>query len=390
MKITIQDMNNQNKKILLVITKSNFGGAQKYILELAKGLKDKGLDVCVALGGDGILIDKSKQKNITVEQIKYLGRDISILDDLKTFFALIKIISKYKPDVVHLNSSKIGGLGTLAARILFVPKIIFTIHGWAFNEDRSPLSKKIIGLLYFITIFLSHHSIAVSKGTKEQGVQIPFYSIIKHKITVVRNGISTPDFFSREEAKKFIYQKINIPLEEKIIIGQIAELHPIKSIETTIEAAKELIKKHPNLIFVIMGDGEERGKLRFLIDKYNLNNSVFLLGFVDNAAQYLKAFDVFCLTSKSEALALVLLEAGFASVPIVSSRVGGIPELITDKETGLLFESGNVEELKNKIEELLSAPEEQIHLLVERFNKKIKSKFTIEHMVTKTLEVYNL
>lgn len=383
-------MNNQNKKILLIITKSNFGGAQKYILELAKGLKNRGLDVHVALGGNGILVDKLKQENITVEQIKYLGRDISILDDLKTFFALIKIISKYKPDVVHLNSSKIGGLGTLAARILFVPKIIFTIHGWAFNEDRSPLSKKIIGLLYFITIFLSHHSIAVSKETKKQGVQIPFYSIIKHKITIVRNGISTPNFFSKEEAKNFIYQKINIPLEEKIIIGQIAELHPIKSIETIIEVAKELIKKHPNLIFVIMGDGEERGKLRFLIDKYNLNNSVFLLGFVDNAAQYLKAFDVFCLTSKSEALALVLLEAGFASVPIVSSRVGGIPELITDKETGLLFESGNVEELKNKIEELLSAPEEQIHLLVERFNKKIESKFTIEHMVTKTLEVYNL
>lgn len=390
MKITTQDMNNQNKKILLVITKSNFGGAQKYILELAKELQKRGLNVCVALGGNGVLINKLKQENIQVEQITYLGRDVSILNDLKTFFALLKIIFKYKPDVVHLNSSKIGGLGTLAARILFVPKIIFTIHGWAFNEDRSPLSKKIIGLLYFITIFLSHHSIAVSKETKKQGVQIPFYPIIKNKITIVRNGISSPDFLSKQEAQNFISEKIHLSLNNKIIIGQIAELHPIKSIETTIEAAKDLIKDYPDLVFILMGDGEQKGKLRFLIDKYNLNQNVFLLGFVDNAAQYLKAFDIFCLTSKSEALALVLLEAGFASVPIISSRVGGIPELITDNETGLLFESGNVEEFKNKVRQLLSTDEDARIAIVEKFYKKVQSKFTSEYMVTKTLKIYNI
>lgn len=390
MKITTQDMNNQNKKILLVITKSNFGGAQKYILELAKELQKRGLNVCVALGGNGVLINKLKQESIQIEQITYLGRDVSILNDLKTFFALLKIIFKYKPDVVHLNSSKIGGLGTLAARILFVPKIIFTIHGWAFNEDRSPLSKKIIGLLYFITIFLSHRSIAVSKETKKQGVQIPFYSIIKNKITIVRNGISSPDFLSKQEAQNFISEKIHLPLNNKIIIGQIAELHPIKSIETIIEAAKDLIKDYPDLVFILMGDGEQKGKLRFLIDKYNLNQNVFLLGFVDNAAQYLKAFDIFCLTSKSEALALVLLEAGFASVPIISSRVGGIPELITDNETGLLFESGNVEEFKNKVRQLLSTDEDARIAIVEKFYKKVQSKFTSEYMVTKTLKIYNI
>lgn len=390
MKITTQDMNNQNKKILLVITKSNFGGAQKYILELAKELQKRGLNVCVALGGNGVLINKLKQENIQVEQITYLGRDVSILNDLKTFFALLKIIFKYKPDVVHLNSSKIGGLGTLAARILFVPKIIFTIHGWAFNEDRSPLSKKIIGLLYFITIFLSHHSIAVSKETKKQGVQIPFYPIIKNKITIVRNGISSPDFLSKQEAQNFISEKIHLSLNNKIIIGQIAELHPIKSIETTIEAAKDLVKDYPDLVFILMGDGEQKGKLSFLIDKYNLNQNVFLLGFVDNAAQYLKAFDIFCLTSKSEALALVLLEAGFASVPIISSRVGGIPELITDNETGLLFESGNVEEFKNKVRQLLSTDEDARIAIVEKFYKKVQSKFTSEYMVTKTLKIYNI
>lgn len=390
MKIITQDMNNQKKKILLIITKSNFGGAQKYILEAATELKKRGFDVCVTLGGHGVLIEKLRHAGIEVRQIKYLGRDVSVFDDLKTFFTLLKIIFNYKPNVVHLNSSKIGGLGALAARLLFVPKVIFTIHGWAFNEDRSSLSKKIIKFLYFVTIFLCHHSIAVSKETKKQASQLPFHSIIKNKITVVRNGISSPNFISEEQAREFISEKIQKQVNNKIIIGQIAELHPIKSIETTIEAAKDLIKKHPNLLFVIMGDGEQKGKLRFLIDKNNLNDTVFLLGFIDNAAQYLKGFDIFCLTSKSEALALVLLEAGFASIPVISSRVGGIPELITDNETGLLFESGNTEEFKNKIEQILSLSEDAKNTLVEKSLKKIHAQFTVEHMVTKTLKVYDL
>jgi flavorubredoxin len=91
-------MNNQKKKVLLVITKSNFGGAQKYVYELAKGLKRKDFDVEVALGGDGILIEKLKDAGIKVIQIPYLNRDISILNDLKTF---LKEMGEEKADVVE-------------------------------------------------------------------------------------------------------------------------------------------------------------------------------------------------------------------------------------------------------------------------------------------------
>lgn len=382
-------MNNQKKKVLLVITKSNFGGAQKYVFELAKGLVQKGFFVQVALGGEGILIQKLKDENIDVVQIPHLGRDISILNDIKTFFTLIKIFLKNKPDIVHVNSSKIGGIGALAARICFIPKIIFTVHGWAFNEDRSAISRYIIKFLYTATIFLSHTSVAVSYVTKSQASSVPFFFLIKNKIKIVHNGIDAPNFLSKEESITFLSSKINTDLQDKKIIGQIAELHPIKSIETTIEAAKDIVLKFPNTIFLIIGEGEERKRLEKLIHQNNLNQHVFLLGFIDNAAQYIKAFDVFCLTSKSEALALVLLEAGLGKIPVIASCVGGIPELITDGETGFLFEKQNVNELTNKIEHVLSLSSEDREKIIEHFYKKIQSNFLLEHMLEKTINIYN-
>jgi glycosyltransferase involved in cell wall biosynthesis len=382
-------MNNQKKKVLLVITKSNFGGAQKYVFELAKGLVQKGFVVQVALGGEGILIQKLKEENIDVIQIPHLGRDISILNDIKTFFTLIKICIKNKPDIIHVNSSKIGAIGTLAARICFIPKIIFTIHGWAFNENRSVLAKQILKIIYTKTIFFSHTSIAVSDATLSQASSLPFFFLIKNKIKTVHNGIEIPNFLSKDESLAFLSSKINTDLQDKKIVGQIAELHPIKSIETTIEAAKYIVQKFPNTRFLIIGEGEERKKLEKLIHQNNLNQHVFLLGFIDNAAQYIKAFDVFCLTSKSEALALVLLEAGLGKIPVIASCVGGIPELITNGETGFLFEKQNVSELTNKIEHVLSLPSEDREKIIKQFHKKIQSNFLLEHMLEKTVNIYN-
>lgn len=388
MNSTIQAMKNQSKKVLLVITKSNFGGAQKYVFELAKNLKSQGIEVQVALGGTGILIQKLQEADIEVLTIPFLGRDISFINDIKVFFELYKMIKKEQPDVVHLNSSKIGGIGTIASRLAFVPKIIFTVHGWAFNENRNFLSKLLIKLTYLVTILFCTKAIAVSNITKSQASNIPFSFLIRNKIEVVHNGIKSPDFLSKEDAREFLSQKLNIDLSNKIIIGQIAELHPIKSIETTIETARTITSKYQDVAFIIVGDGQEKEYLQKQIISSGLNNKVFLSGFIDNAARYLKAFDMFCLTSKSEALALVLLEAGLAHVPVIASRVGGIPELITDGQTGFLFESGNSHHLEAKIEHLLNLSQEEKEKITSTYFNKIQNGFLIEDMVQKTLTFY--
>src|SRR3989344_895873 len=138
-------------KILYGITKSNFGGAQRYVFELAIAMKKQGYDVAVLCGGQGLLVDKLKQKKIEVIPSDTMQRDVSIGKEFLSFFQILKVLKKEKPNVFHINSSKMGGLGGLAGRLAGTRKIIFTAHGWTFNEPRPCYEKVIIKLFAWLT-----------------------------------------------------------------------------------------------------------------------------------------------------------------------------------------------------------------------------------------------
>jgi glycosyltransferase involved in cell wall biosynthesis len=369
----------KQRKILQIITKSNFGGAQKYVYEISTDLKERGHDVVIAHGGNGILVDKLKKGSVRTIKINYLNRNINIFSDLKVFFEIIKIISKEKPDIVHLNSSKIGAIGSFAARMCFVPRIVFTIHGLAFNENRSWISKIIIKKIYWLTIFLCHKSIAVSESVKKQLLSIPFFFLLKNKITVIKNEIREIDFVERNNAKKFIGEKIKKDLTNKKIIGTIAELHKIKGINFLIESAKEIVEENNDVVFIVFGEGEERNELQKQIKYSNLQNNFFLIGFIDNAPKYLNSIDLFVLPSISEGLALALLEARQANLNIIASKVGGIPEALEGYTKAKLFESGNTKELTNLIHNFLNEKND---------NNKTKNENLFELMIEKTLNTY--
>lgn len=343
------------KKVLQIVTKSNFGGAQHYVYELSKKLKENDFDVVVAFGGEGLLKEKLQKEGVRTRKIKSLVREISILNDLKSFFGIIKVIRKERPDVAHLNSSKIGAIGSIAARLCFVPRIIFTIHGLAYNENRSWLSKNIIKFIYLLAIFFSHKSIAVSENVRRSVTKIPLGFIIKNKVITIKNGIDKINFIERDEARSFISNHIskNIDLQDKKIIGTIAELHHIKGIDYLIDSAPEILAKNPEAIFVVFGDGDEKENLRRKIKEKNLEKKFFLLGFVDNAPKYLKALDLFVLPSIYEALALVILEAKQAGIKIAASNAGGIPEAISDYQKAILFEPKNPESISEAILKIL-------------------------------------
>lgn len=367
-------------KILYIITKSNWGGAQRYVYDLATSISQENIETKVVFGKEERLKTELNKANIPTISIKELGRDFNLLLDIKVFLKLVRLFNKEKPDIVHLNSSKIGGLGALAARISGVPKIIFTGHGWAFNEDRSWFFKKIILFFHWITIILSHHTIAVSEKIKTDVNWLPFVS---KKIRVVYNGIKDIEFVSKESARRFLLPQVSSP----IWIGSIAELHPTKALHYAIESFVKIKEQFPNVVFIIMGEGDERKKLEEKIKKYHLENQVFLLGYVPDARNYLKALDIFILTSISEALAYVIIEAGFAELPVISSNVGGIPEIITDENMGILVPSKNPDLLSDALKQLLKNEQERM-TMGQRLRERVVKSFTLEKMVEETLRIY--
>ena len=398
------------KKILFVITKSNWGGAQRYVFDLSSNLKDE-YDLAVACGGKGELITKLEELGIKTVMVENLRRNVSIIDDVKVFFKLLKIITDINPDIIHLNSSKVGGLGALAARLvnsylfrLYYIKlkrqplhkilIVFTVHGWFFNEQRSQFIKFASKLLQALSVLVTHKTIVVSQTLKEQVRSWP--SLILDKITVIQNGIGKHALMKKMAARELLISNHpalsdHIPKPKKtdktVWVGTIAELHKNKGLAHLIDGIKHLERKHEKVILVIVGDGEEKEFLRKRVDNNDLSGKIFMIGQLENAAQYLCAFDIFALTSITEGLPYVILEAGAAGVPVVASSVGGIPEIMDQLETGILIRPKEPKEVKEAVSFLIENKNKKKEMAV-KLKQKIKSNFSLERMVEETRKVY--
>ncbi|MEK7192592.1 MAG: glycosyltransferase [Patescibacteria group bacterium] len=373
-------------KVLYVITKSNWGGAQKYLYELATSLPD-GIKPFFALGGTGkkgenggLLLERLQNNPATTNNIffvKSFARDINLFDEIKSFFELYKIIRKVSPDILHLNSSKAGGTGAFAARITGVKKIIFTVHGFAFNEDRSPVSKILIRLLSWITMILATDIILLSNRELAQASAFPF---TKKKLHLTHNGI---DAISSENSTQANTEIRDSFPQDSIIVGTIGELHPNKNQVALIEAAKLLPDK---ICFAIVGEGELRKNLENRISELKLNHRVKLFGFI-KAYEAFPNFDIFVLPSIKEGLPFTILESAIAGIPVIASNVGGIPEIIEDKHSGILVEQKDPEALTNAINTLTNDL-----VLRARYSKNLNqtvlSKFSQKEMVSQTISLY--
>jgi len=374
------------KKILYIITKSNWGGAQRYVYELATSLPKNSFDAAVLMGGSGSLKERLDLCGIRTITIPELEKEVNIFKDIKTFFALIALLNKEKPDIIHLNSSKAGILGALAGRVVGIRKIIFTAHGWGFTEDRPLIERLFIRYFQWLSVFLSHQTIAVSFKTKKEMGGLLFAG---RKITVIYNGIERPVFKTRESARKEIANEHKVP-QKTFWVGTIAELHRNKGLKYAIEAFSLLNKStQKKLSYLVIGDGEEKQFLENLIDRHNLKEKIFLLGYKKDAALYLSAFDCFLFPSIKEGFPYAVLEAGMAKLPVLASSVGGIPEIIEQEKTGILVQPRSSSAITQSLQVLVESAnlrkryENNLHEIV-------SAQYTKGKMVQATKAVYEM
>ncbi|TAJ14583.1 glycosyltransferase family 1 protein [Patescibacteria group bacterium] len=365
-------------KVLFAITKSNFGGAQRYVYDIARSLPEQ-FDPVVMLGGDGWLLSTLTQKGIKVVTVPALQRNVRLFSDLRAFFEIVKIIKLEKPDIVHLNSSKMGILGGAAARLIGVKRIIFTSHGWSFNEKRPGYQKKILWILQAITILLAHSTIAVSKDIRN-------HAPIKKNVVLIYNGIETPRFINKDAARATLTHLSRITSSTKII-GTIGELHKNKGHDILLHAISILKKRDVDTFLVIIGEGEERRRLQTVIERENLSDSAILLGHIDDAATLLKGMDIFVFPSRTEALGYALLEAGLAGASVIASNVGGIPEIVENQVSGILVQSEDPESLADAIELLLKNESHRASLGASLFKNTLE-QFSQKSMIRNTVALY--
>jgi glycosyltransferase involved in cell wall biosynthesis len=373
-------VSNGVKKILYFITQSEFGGAQRYVFDLANNLKVD-FKVAIAMGEQGKYGKLAKilaKNNIEYFIIPNLKRNISPINDILALFEIIKLIKNYQPDIIHLNSSKISILGSIAS--LFIKtKTVYTVHGWVFNEPLPAWLKYFYLYAEKITAKLKNKIICVSEYDEKMALK---YKIAPaEKLVTIHNGLAPIDFFTKEQARKILHLN-----DADLIIGSIGNLYKTKGFESLIKTAN-IIKNKISVKFLIIGDGSERKNLERLIKKYNLENNFILAGEINEAAKLLKAFDIYICSSVKEGLPYSILEAMQAELPIITTNVGGIPEIIENNKNGLLIKPAEALDIANALQKLTNDKNLAIYL-GKNAEQKVKQEFSLEKMVEATKKTY--
>ncbi|MEW6610098.1 MAG: glycosyltransferase [Patescibacteria group bacterium] len=348
------------KKILYLITQSSpWGGAQRYVYDMALSFHHKGWPVTVMVGGneEGALGKKLTVVGIPVKNIPSLTRAVRPMKNIQAIFEIRALCKEFKPDIVHCNSSMAGVLGAVGARLAGVKKIIYTVHGLVLKEPLPGYLKYMYWCAEWIAGKLRDTTICVSEDDRRAATRAHIAKL--HYTITIPIGIDTISFLARDSARISLL-RINPSLDPASVwIGSIAGLYKTKGLDILLKAAHELINVRVNgrspLQFLIIGEGPERKKLEQIIIRNQLQKNCRLLGHIPDAARYLKAFDCFVLPSLKEGLPYTILEALAAHIPVIATRVGGIPEVMREDAAHRIITPNEGEALANAITSLIAS-----------------------------------
>lgn len=360
-------------KIVFVITRSDvIGGASVHLLDLARGMQQAGHEVIILVGGDGIFLEHAKERDLRCISLRYMVREINPIKDLLGYFELRRVVLSIKPDIIHLHSSKAGMLGRMAAKSLSIPAV-FTAHGWAFTEGVSTANRIVYRAIERFMARFTSRIITVSEYDRKLALNCGLGNA--SLVTAIHNGM--PDSLiknslrSSEDAVKLIMvARFDIPKNHCALLDALAHV------------------KHLAWEMEFVGDGPLLNTVREYAQDLGLATRVIFSGACNDVVSRLAGADVFFLISNWEGLPLTILEAMRAGLPVVASRVGGVPEAVDEGETGFLIDRDDRRALVAAINSLVES-EDRRRCMGENGRIKFSNNFTFEKMLQKTLAVYS-
>ena len=370
---------NKNKTKILHVAQSN-GGVEEYLKMFMK-YSDNDNYQNVLLVSQQYVRTKQVFNDLGVKvYIVEMQREINFVSDVKAMINIYKIIKKENPDIVYSHSSKAGALSRIPAKILKVTNI-YNPHGWAFDMNINKIKKLIYKTIEKILAIITNKIIAISEYEKDVSIKNNIAPI--EKIRLIKNAV---DIDRIENTQR--YDEIIDDLgwnKEDIIIGMVARITEQKSPETFVEIARKLIVKHNNVKFMLIGDGEKRKEIEQLIKLYDLDNKFYISGWVDNPIKYIKLFDFALLTSKWEGFGLVIPEYMAAKKVVIASNVGGITDIIDDKETGFLVDT--VDDYVRIISKLINDKNE-MNRIAENAQRTAKGEYDFRRVIKQHNELF--
>ena len=355
-------------KILYVITRAERGGAQVHLVDMLANLPPE-FKAVVATGETGYLCEECSKLGVPVRHVPGLIQPVHPLKDLRALVALIGLIRREKPDVVHAHTSKAGLVARFAARITGTPAV-FTAHTWSFADGISGVQRCFAIPLERLAAGMGGKIITVSEANKTMALQRSVAS--SRSLVRIWNGI--PDVHYRAKPGS----------REYTTLVTVARFAPQKDQGLLLQALSTVAG---NWRLVLAGDGPSRRKMEVLAKRLGLAERIDFVGDRSNIPQILSEADIFVLPSRWEGLPLSILEAMRAGLPVIATDVGGVAETVTDGVTGYLTARDDVSDMRERIQTVMGNVE-----LMRRFGKagrrRYEQDFRLETMVEKTLEIY--
>lgn len=345
-------------KVLRIINRFNIGGPTYNATFLTRFMDERFETLLV-----GGLPDIGESDSLYIPEnygvqpmlIEELVRIPNIKSDRKAYKKLKEIIEEFKPDIVHTHASKAGALGRRAAISLNVPVVVHTFHGHVFHSyfgwTKTQLFKN-------IERSLARKTDAIIAISEKQGHEL----VREHKICkeerlkVVPLGFDLEDFHNKRLTKRD-EMRGNLGLkDDEIAVGIIGRLAPIKDHDFFFDVLETVLKETTKKVKVfVVGDGIERERLEKRAGELNemYNNNILFTSWVKDIGSFNAAMDIICLTSKNEGTPVSLIEAQAANIPVISTDVGGVRDVVLNNETGYIVQPGDKKTFEEKLLELI-------------------------------------
>lgn len=371
-------------RILHLITRLDRGGSATNTLLTVAGLPPAyGQSLIYGRTVEYPRLARRLERQIDMAELPELVRSPSPLKDVVALLKIYRLLRKGRFDLVHTHTSKAGILGRIAARWAGVPHIVHTPHGQAFNGYAGRVVTRLFVLLERWAASFTDRIIGLTdqeiRDNLERGIGNP------EQFINIPSGIDLKRFETAQKRPE--EAKVSLGLSPAArLIGSVGRFEPVKGHAYLLDAFTMLAPRFPDLHLVLVGDGELQPELRSRAQESGLIDRVLFLGWREDIPTLLHAFDLFAFPSLSEGMGRALVEAMAAGLPIVASKVCGIPEVLAHGEAGCLVEPASALSLARGIETLLLDPELRYRLASAACERA--RSYSVESMLQKIEAVY--
>lgn len=369
-------------RVVHLITRLDFGGAQGNTLYTARSLDRARFEVTLVAGRGGALQEQADASRTVFAE--NLVREISPLRDLAALFELRSLFRRLRPDVLHTHSSKAGILGRLAAALAGVPVVVHTFHGFGFHPLQHFLVRGLYVLLEKFCARLSDALVFVSRSNMDTARAAGIGDPARYRL--IRSGIKLSRYPARPD-RAALRASLGLSPSDLVVLS-IGNAKPQKNPGHFLEAAARLAPRHPSARFVFVGGGEALGALRAEAAARGLEKVCLFPGWRDDAPELLAAADVFALVSLWEGLPRSLVEAFATGLPAVCYSADGVSDILRDGANGFLVPAGDLDAWCAAMDRLLADPALRAKLAAGAAAADLK-EFDIDYMVRQQEELYS-